>query len=57
MRLSARASKLGLLSKFSIDWGVKKASSNWWAMFLANSFGIHRLGLKSFTDGLPVQLF
>jgi len=56
-RLSARASTLGLLSKFSIDWGIEKASSNWWTMFLANSAGIHLLGVKSSTGGLPVQLF
>jgi hypothetical protein len=56
-RLSARASTLGLLSKFSINWGMEKASSNWWAMFLAKSIGIHLLGLKSSTDGLSVQLF
>ena len=57
-RLSARASTLGLLSKFVINWGWKKlASSNWWTMFLVNSAGIHLLGLKSSTDGLPVQLF
>jgi hypothetical protein len=56
-RLSARASTLGLLSKFSINWGMEKASSNWWAMFLANSAGIYLLGLKSSPDGFPVQLF
>ena len=56
-RLSARASTLGLLSKFSINGGMEKASSNWWTMFLVNSPGIHLLGLKSSTDGLPVQLF
>ena len=57
-RLSARASTFGLLSKFVINWGMEKlASSNWWTMFLVNSAGIHLLGLKSSTDGLPVQLF